>query len=105
MLLPRISRLAARAALLLLAGLSAGCTPTCENVCTRLVEDCGNLGTERETAYECEEQCTAQRDLYWKTWTDQDKRDAFNDELTCLASESCEDIDGGICYDPEIWSF
>jgi hypothetical protein len=69
------------------------------------VDECGDLGTERETAYDCQLQCEDQHDLYWKTWTDPDKRDAFRAELTCLNGSTCDEIAAGACYDPEVWSF
>lgn len=91
--------------LLLLGGLllSAGCQPTCEQVCDKLVE-CGNPGTERMSSPECEESCTTQKDLYDR-WTDTRLRDAFDEQLSCLHHEECDAIAGGVCYDEDVWSF
>ena len=80
-----------------------GCTPTCEQVCDKVVE-CGNEGTERMTAFECQESCEAQQDLLDR-WTDVEKREAFDAELRCLRDEECDAIAGGACYDAEVWSF
>jgi hypothetical protein len=81
----------------------AGCTPTCEQVCEKLVE-CENEGTERMTAFECEESCSDQQDLLDR-WTDEEKRDAFDAQLVCLNDEECDAIAAGACYDAEVWSF
>lgn len=83
---------------------ASGCTPTCERVCTRLVEDCGDLGTERMATYECEENCAQQRDLY-ERWTDTQKQDAFDAQLSCLVDATCDEIAAGVCYDEEVWSY
>lgn len=80
-----------------------GCTPTCDEVCSKLVE-CENEGTERMSADECSESCTAQQALY-ATWTDTVKRQAFDDELTCLYNAECSNIADGECYDDEVWSY
>lgn len=90
--------------MLLLSLILAGCTPTCDQVCTHLVEECGDLGTERSTAAECEEQCISQKNLLIK-WRDTQKQDAFYAELECLESSSCDEIAAGACYDEDIWSF
>lgn len=81
-----------------------GCTPSCERVCEKLVDQCGDLGTERGSAMECEEQCIDQRDLYAR-WNDVQKRDAFDAHLQCLMGSTCDEIGDGVCYDEEIWSF
>jgi hypothetical protein len=88
-----------------MAGLPFGiaCTPSCDVVCEKVVE-CENEGTERMSSAECAESCTDQRDLY-AGWTDVQKRDAFDEELTCLYESSCADIAEDICYDEMIWSF
>lgn len=87
------------AALLLLLA----CTPTCEQVC-RKVLDCGYLGTERMSLRECEESCLAQEKLY-DQWNDQSLEDGFNDSLECYQEQSCEALAQGACYDAEIWSY
>lgn len=89
-------------ALLIIASLS-GCTPTCQDVCTKLVA-CDGLPTERMTEGECEEQCSLQQDRY-NTWDDVAKREAFDDELTCLYESTCEQVAAGACYDEDVYSF
>lgn len=81
----------------------AGCTPTCEQVCNKLV-GCENPGTEMLAADDCRESCEKQRDLY-QSWTDESLRDAFDESLSCYQSESCDAIAKGVCYNSEIWSW
>jgi hypothetical protein len=82
----------------------AGCQPTCEQVCDKLVA-CEEAGTERMSSAECVEQCGDQKRLY-ATWTDTQLRDAFDAELDCLDASSCAAIfEDGVCYDDEVWSF
>jgi len=81
-----------------------GCTPTCDQVCDKLVA-CENPGTERMSSAECRESCESQRSLYNEEWDDIEKRDAFDDELTCLYDAECADVSDGVCYDEEVWSY
>ena len=80
-----------------------GCTPSCDDVCDKIVA-CDNEGTERMSSEECSEECTQQQTLL-DTWTDTQKRAAFDDELTCLQASECSDIADGACYDAEVWSY
>ena len=89
--------------LLVLAAL-AGCTPTCDQVCDKLIA-CENPGTERMSSAECKESCDDQRALLNEDWSDIQKRDAFDAELTCLYESECADVADGVCYDATIWSF
>lgn len=86
--------------LLLMLG---GCTPTCEQVCEKLI-DCEELSTERMGAAECTESCLIQRDQY-ADWTDTQLEQDFDDHLSCLQSEECAAIAEGACYDDEVFSF
>ena len=98
-----------RAVALLLLGTAAtsiaatGCTPTCKEVCDKLVE-CEEVHTERMTSSECEESCKTQDALYAQ-WTDQELRDAFDDQLECLKGAECAEIADGVCYDETIWAY
>lgn len=80
-----------------------GCTPTCDEVCTKLV-GCGNAGTELLNADDCSEQCQRQQTLY-DHWKDVQLRDAFDDSLKCYQQSSCDEIADGGCYDQAIWSY
>jgi hypothetical protein len=80
------------------------CTPTCEDVCDKLVGECGDLGTERQGSAECQIQCEAQ-DRLLENWNDEQQRDAYDAEMRCLRDATCDDIAEGVCYDPALWSF
>lgn len=80
-----------------------GCTPTCEQVCDKLVA-CDDVGTERMGSAECQESCTQQKELL-DHWNDGQKQDKFDDELTCLYDSECGDVADGVCYDADLWSF
>lgn len=88
---------------LLLLAVLAGCDPSCEQVCDKLVA-CEDLGTERMSAAECEEQCNEQAELY-ATWNDTQLRASFTDELNCLYDSECSAIAEGVCYDEALWSY
>ncbi len=83
--------------------LLAGCTPTCKEVCVKLIA-CDDLGTERMSATECEESCNQQRDLY-AGWSDTELRADFDAELTCLNTRECSEIADGACYDEAVFEF
>jgi len=72
-------------------------------VCEKLV-DCPDLDTTRMTALECQLSCQDQQSLLDR-WTDAELRRAFDEELSCLGSASCEEIADGACYDADVWSF
>ena len=72
-------------------------------MCKKLVA-CENEGTERMSSDECKESCQQQQDLY-AGWTDGEKQDAFDAELSCLYTSECADVADGVCYDEEVWSF
>ena len=86
-----------------IAPFTVACTPSCKDVCDKLVA-CENEGTERMSSAECAEQCTTQHELY-ASWTDGQKRDAFDDELTCLYGSSCDDVAANVCYDERVWTY
>lgn len=91
-----------RLALLIVLAL-AGCEPTCEDVCEKLV-DCENAGTERMSAEECKESCQDQETLYDR-WTDTQLRDAFVAEKQCIDASTCDELAAGVCYDEDLWSY
>ncbi len=92
------------AALLLVGALGAGCAPSCDTACLKLVETCGGVGAERMTADECGEACVAEDDLYDR-WTDTQLRAALDAELRCIVSSTCEEIEAGACYDDSLFVF
>lgn len=87
----------------LLATLLWGCKPTCEQVCDKLVA-CEDPGTERMGSAECQESCVRQEELL-DHWNDVQKQDAFDAQLSCLDASTCDEVQEGVCYDADIWSF
>jgi hypothetical protein len=65
---------------------------------------CDDAGTERMSSAECQEECKQQQELY-ATWDDTQLRAGLDDELSCLKSSSCDDIEDGVCYQDDLWSF
>ncbi len=90
-------------ALTTLALAGAGCAPTCETTC-RKVLSCG-LDSPRTSQDACVEDCNRQRTLYKDWWGDLQKLDAFNEHRQCLMQMSCDEIADGACYDEELFIF
>lgn len=90
----------------------SGCTPTCDQVCRKVLFDC-DLNTERVALLTCTDSCDRQRTLYEDLWVDDPTglADAFDDHRRCLMRESCDDIAAGVCYEsddpnaPNIFAF
>jgi len=78
----------------------AGCTPSCETVCDKLL----SCDLETDGLYDsvCVDSCERQEALYTQ-WEDEAKLDAYDDHLRCLVRSSCGDIDDGVCYDPLVF--
>jgi hypothetical protein len=93
----RLSNLGAAFALTLSL---AGCTPSCETVCDKLL----TCDLETDGLYEtvCVDSCERQEALYTQ-WDDEDKLDAYDDHLRCLVRSDCDEIDEGVCYDPLVF--
>ncbi len=87
-------------AVALLALGSQACTPRCQETCTKVL-DCGFEST-RVARDECVFSCQDQQSLY-ASWEDEVKIEAFKEHKRCLASSTCEEIEEGVCYDPEIF--
>ena len=83
--------------LALTAWLAAGCAPTCEQSCRKLLFDC-ELDTERVALDECQTSCLRQEALY-ESWENQELTDLFRDHRRCVASSSCDEIADGACYE------
>jgi len=77
-----------------------GCTPRCQETCSKVL-DCG-LESTRVARDECIFACREQGNLY-NTWEDQTKIDAFKAHKRCIGQSSCEEIEQGVCYDPELF--
>lgn len=89
---------------LTVAGLfSTACTPTCEQVCTKILtcEDDG-LNTPMMNLDECTSSCAAQSNWY----EDNEKveqQDAFDELKSCISDETCEDLQAGVCYNEDVY--
>lgn len=86
--------------LAVLLGPGAGCTPRCQETCTKVL-DCG-LESTRVARDECTLACQDQQRLY-DDWEDQTKIDAFKEHRRCIRSATCEELAEGACYDPELF--
>lgn len=80
-----------------------GCEPSCEAVCNKTLA-CGMADAPRVSQAECEDACATRHALY-DAWDDPDKQQAFVDHKRCLMDASCDEIEDGACYDPEIFEF
>jgi hypothetical protein len=87
---------------LFLGALASGCAPDCKRVCHKLI-DCG-LDSPRTAYDECLQSCESQQALL-EDWADAEKLDAFDEQRRCLGRSSCDEIEAGTCYDPELFSF
>lgn len=80
----------------------AGCTPSCERTCRKLLK-CGNLETDRVSVRECEANCEVQLGLY-EGWDDEKELDkALDQHRRCLVRSTCEEIEAGECYDDRLY--
>ena len=87
----------------LLVGMNVGCTPTCEQTCTKLLscEEEG-LNSPLMNLDECTSACAAQSNWY----EDNEKveqQEAFDDLKSCISEETCADLQEGVCYDADVY--
>ncbi len=87
----------------LLLTLAAGCTPTCKDVCVKLLE-CDDVESPRVSEYECRDACERQENLY-EEWEDFQAQDKHYAERDCIMDMECSDIADGACYDEELYLF
>jgi len=85
-----------------LIALSTACKPSCEQVCTKVV-DCG--GTPQLTVDSCKLQCDAQDALIHSDWEDTGLEDRFVAHKRCVSQATCDELDAGVCYDSELFGF
>ena len=88
---------------LLLLSLAAGCTPTCKEVCVKLLE-CDDVESPRVSEYECRDQCERAENLY-EEWEDLQVLEQHYDERDCIMDMECSEIADGACYDEELYLF
>lgn len=85
-----------------LIALSTACKPSCDQVCTKVVE-CG--GTPQLTVDACKLQCDAQDTLIHSDWQDAALEERFNAHKRCVLQATCDDLDAGVCYDEDLFGF
>lgn len=100
-LIRRAAQLCALAAAPLLG---AGCDPSCQRVCRKLVNECDEVETPRLGQEDCEAWCTNQEALY-DQWKDTELRADFSDYKQCVVQEECGAIAEGVCYDEDLYAF
>ena len=98
----RISRARNLAGLVGLAVLSAGCTVDCTRTCSKLLSCDLNQGMLLQA--ECEDSCVRQETLY-ELWEDEAKETALLDHQRCILGASCDELEDGACYDPDLFPF
>ena len=99
----RATALLSGSALLLALTLAAGCTPTCKEVCVKLLE-CDDVESPRVSEYECRDSCERESNLY-EEWEDLQALEQHYDERECIMDLECAEIAEGACYDEELYLF
>ncbi len=80
-----------------LFSLLSACTPTCEQVCKKVLFDC-QLDSERVALDECVISCNRQETLY-RQWENDAQLSLFMDHRRCVARSTCDEIGAGVCYE------
>ena len=82
---------------------STGCTPNCEQTCTKLLscEEEG-LSTPMMNLDECTSSCASQSNWYEDN-EKVDQQDAFDELKSCISRETCADLQEGVCYDEDVY--
>ena len=87
----------------LLASGLAGCDPSCEQTCEKLLA-CETVDTPRVSERQCERACNTQEELYL-SWDDVGLQEAFSDHKRCIKDSECGAIADGVCYDDRLYAF
>lgn len=91
-----------RSSLLLLAAIAAqACTPTCDQVCAKVIS-CGTVDALNQ--YECEETCDRQQ-VGYEVDKDKTLQRAFAEHRQCIGAATCDEIEAGLCYDERLFEF
>ena len=84
--------------MLLFIFILGACSPTCDQVCEKIYTCIDGDNTDE---LNCLSACRTQQ-----SEAQEDENDASFDSLKqCLHSESCEDIEAGVCYDETLYSW
>ena len=81
------------------------CAPTCAESCRKLTR-C-ELNNEVVEGY-CEESCELQIAEYQGLNADERNDElltAFRKQRACVVSTSCDDLELGVCYDPDVYPY
>ncbi|MGC6494048.1 MAG: hypothetical protein ACON5B_14525 [Myxococcota bacterium] len=89
------------ALLIATAGVTA-CAPTCSESCRKVIS-CG-VAEPTLSQDECVELCERQRLEVSETDVDEGLEKAFSDHRRCIGSATCEELEAGVCYDPELFA-
>ena len=78
--------------------LLGACSPTCDQVCDKVIS-C--LSGDSVDALNCTSACRLQQ-----LEAEEDEQDqTFDDLKNCLYTESCEDLEEGVCYEESLYSW
>lgn len=81
---------------------SAGCAPTCQQLCQKL-DRCDLNGDVQ--VRECVASCERELSDYQDTDDEGENKPTFNDQRRCLGSHSCDEIASGVCYEQTLFPF
>ena len=76
------------------------CTFTCEQVCEK-ISTCTEIEQGISNAIDCRSSCLSQQEEA----SNDGREESFSDLKSCLYNESCLDIEEGICYDEDLYSW
>ena len=77
-----------------------GCSPTCEQVCTKL-RGCDGVALGPTNQLDCTNACLAQQEAI----PEDDDSDNFSAYKECVIEETCDQITAGVCYDSGLYSW
>ena len=76
------------------------CTLTCEEVCTT-ISSCENLSQENTNSIDCTSACLSQQE---QAEADE-QTEEFDALKSCLNTNTCAEIEAGVCYDEALYSW
>ena len=76
------------------------CTLTCEEVCTT-ISSCENLSQENTNTIDCTSACLSQQEQAESVG----QSEAFDALKSCLNTSTCAEIETGVCYDEDLYSW
>ena len=82
--------------------LQFACTPTCEQVCTKL-RSCSDIEVGVSNQLDCTNACLTQQEAIPEE--DETQSRAFSEYKECVSQNTCEQISSGDCYDSGLYSW